>query len=242
VLALLLAAFATGVLGSAHCVAMCGGIVGTLSGSIDPNLRKRPSTQLGYVLAYNVGRIASYAAFGAVFAALAMGLSRTLVDVQLVLRGIAGALMLCLGLYLVGLFPRFTAIERLGAPVFAKVSPWAKRLLPVRSHTHAAALGALWGWVPCGMVYTALALATASGQPAMGALTMVAFGLGTLPAMLTSGIVSGHVLARFGSIWVRRTAGVVIAVFGVMSVVFAGVAMAAQSDHSRADVTCHPNQ
>lgn len=236
---LLVAAFATGLLGSAHCVAMCGGIVGALSGGIDPALRKRPEAQLGYVVAYNAGRLASYAAFGALFGALALGLAHAIVEVQLVLRGAAGILMIGLGLHLLGAFPRFSMIERVGAPVFARVSPFAKRLLPVRSHAHATMLGALWGWVPCGMVYTALALATASGRPSQGALAMVAFGVGTLPAMITSGVVSGHVTSRLGSAWVRRAAGAAITVFGVMSVVFATVAVSAPESHARADVTCH---
>lgn len=234
----LLAAFVTGLLGSAHCLAMCGGIVGVLSGGVAPDLRKRPSTQVGYVLAYNIGRLLSYAAFGAVFGALALGLTHAVFQVQLVLRGLAGLLMLGLGLHLLGLFPRFTILERLGTPAFALIAPLAKKLLPVRSHAHAVLLGALWGWVPCGMVYTALALATASGDPFQGGLAMLVFGLGTLPAMMMSGVVSSHVLARFGSRGVRRSAGMVIAALGVMSMIFVTLSLTS-SNTARADVTCH---
>ncbi len=233
-----LAAFATGLLGSAHCIAMCGGIVGALSGGIDPQLRKRPAKQLSHAFAYSAGRLMSYAVFGAAFGALALGLKSTLADAQLILRAIAGVLMLGLGLYLLGLFPRFVRLERVGAPLFALVSPFAKRLLPIRSHTHAVLLGTMWGWVPCGMVYTALALATASGGPGRAALVMLAFGAGTLPAMMTAGVVSSHLMSRFGSIWVRRFAGVAIAVFGVMSIVYSGAAMAGEGAHSQTDVVC----
>jgi sulfite exporter TauE/SafE len=234
----LIDAFSTGLLGSAHCVAMCGGIVGALSGGVDPRLRRRPTTQLGYGLAYNIGRLCSYAAIGALFGALASGLEAAIVEAQLVLRAVAGVLMAGLGLHLFGLFPRFVALERAGAPLFARISPLAKRLLPIRSHSHAALLGAMWGWVPCGMVYTALALATASGGPMRASLAMLAFGAGTLPAMLAGGLVSGHVLARLGSAWVRRAAGVAITVFGVMSIVYSGTALASQHGRLRADAVC----
>ncbi len=238
--ATLLACFAIGLLGSAHCIVMCGGIVSVLSGGIAPNLRKSPRAHLGYVLAYNVGRVLSYAMFGALFGALAFGLRSALVETQLVLRAAAGLLMLGLGLHLLGVFPKFRLVERVGAPVFSRVAPFAQRLLPVRSYTHAVLLGSVWGWVPCGMVYTALALATASGRPRDGALAMLAFGLGTIPAMVASGTVAGHVLARAGSIWVRRSAGVLIAAFGVMSVVFVlATASSAGSGNRVESVACH---
>lgn len=237
-----LAALATGLFGSAHCVAMCGGIVGALSGGISPDLRRRPRAHVGLVAAYNVGRVASYAAGGALFGLLAFGLRDAVAHAQLVLRALAGALMLGLGLYLVGLFPRFASLEKLGAPVYARVSPVARRLLPVRTAWHALGLGVLWGWVPCGMVYTSLALATAAASPLRGALVMVAFGLGTLPSMLLSGTLAGHLASGLRSAWVRRVAGVLVATFGVMSIVFAGVALAAPTGPvSPAPVACHPS-
>jgi len=235
----LLAAFALGLLGSTHCLAMCGGIVGMLTGGIAPDLRRRPGVHLGYAALYNLGRVASYVLFGALFGLLALGLRHAVVETQMVLRGVAGVVMLGLGLHLLGLFPRFTALERVGAPVFARISPVARRLLPVRSHGHALLVGALWGWVPCGMVYTALALATASGRPLDGALAMLAFGVGTLPAMLLSSTVAAQMVARARALWVRRSAGVLIAAFGVMSLSMSAMSVAAASEaHGNATV-CH---
>ena len=214
---IVLAAAALGLFGSVHCVAMCGGIVLTLSAGIRPDLRKRPAPQLGFVLAYNVGRLFSYAILGAAVGATSRGLGEVVHGAQASLRVAAGVFTVGLGLHFTGLLPGFARIERLAAPAFERIAPYAKRLLPVRTLPQALALGALWGWVPCSMVYTALALAAASSDASQGAASMIAFGAGTLPAMLLTGTVAGHLLAAAGRAWVRGCAGVVLAALGVVT-------------------------
>lgn len=242
--ALLLAALTLGFLGSTHCLFMCGGIVSVLAAGAAPNLRRSERPPIARIVLYSVGRVASYATAGAAVGALSL-LVRDALPMrvgQLALRALAGLLMLGLGLHLTGLFRGFAALERVGVPLWRRLEPLAKRLLPVRSGWHALALGALWGWVPCGMVYTALALAAAAGNAPGGALVMALFGAGTLPAMvlfgaLARGVSSLMIGAR--GLWVRRGAGAVLASFGVMSLVFVLISLRSAGARSD-DVHCVP--
>jgi hypothetical protein len=244
VTALLVAALTLGFLGSTHCVAMCGGIVSVLAAGAAPNLRRNERPPLLRIVLYSVGRIGSYALAGVAVGALGL-LVRDALPVrvgQVALRAGAGLLMLGLGLHLTGLFRGFAVLERAGAPLWRRLEPAAKRLLPVRSGWHALALGAVWGWVPCGMVYTALGLAAASGSAPGGALVMALFGAGTLPAMVLFGAVvrgvSSQVRGARG-LWLRRGAGAVLASFGVMSLVFAMLSFRAAGARAE-DVHCVP--
>jgi hypothetical protein len=245
VTALFTAALVLGFLGSTHCLAMCGGIVAVLAAGAAPNLRRNERPPLGRIALFSVGRIASYAVAGAAVGALGL-LLRDAFPVrvgQLALRAFAGLLMLGLGLHLTGLFRNFAILERLGAPIWRRLEPVGKRLLPVRSGWHALALGALWGWVPCGMVYTALALAAASGSAPGGALVMGLFGAGTLPAMVLFGALARGVSSLTSGargLWVRRGAGAVVASFGIMSLVFALVSLQSRGARSE-DVHCVPD-
>jgi hypothetical protein len=101
--------------------------------------------------------------------------------------------MVGVGLYLAGWFPRFALIERIGVPLWRRLEPVGRRLLPVRSPVHAYVFGLVWGWLPCGLVYSALLWTTSSGGAAPGALFMLAFGAGTLPSVMTAGIVTGWI-------------------------------------------------
>ncbi len=237
-----LAGLALGALGSAHCVAMCGGVASTLAAR--PALRKgeaRPRWRV--VLAFQAGRVLTYAALGAL-AGGALGAAMDAAPVAAArgaLRVLAGVMMLGIGLHLSGVWRGFAVIERIGTPVWRRLAPVARRLLPVRGAGEALALGALWGWVPCGMVYTALVLAAASGSAPAGAATMLAFGVGTVPAlagvsMLASRLSRGVVGRRRG--WMRRAAGVVVATFGVMSVVLAVVPPRAAAAQAPAGLVC----
>ncbi len=130
--------------------------------------------------------------------------------------------MLAVGLHLAGLPSVVKALESLGAPLWTRLAPLAKRFLPLRSPWHALALGGLWGLMPCGLLYGALALAASAGSPMAGAVTMAAFGIATLPVMLTMSALAQGVSRWLSRAWVRRTAGGVVLAFGVWST--AGVA------------------
>jgi sulfite exporter TauE/SafE len=233
---LLVSAALLGLLGGMHCVAMCGGITAVLCSSLPPHARQNPLRQLPYALAYNFGRIGSYALAGLVaggFGALTYELFSASVA-QRVLRSVAALTMVGIGLYLAGLFRAFGALEGIGLPLWRRVEPFARKLLPVKTPKGALALGGLWGFLPCGMVYTALVMALGAGSAAKGSLVMLAFGLGTLPTLLTMSVLASAV-ARLSQLpWVRRGSGALVAAFGV----FALVSLLGQSPAIGAKPTC----
>lgn len=243
--AILVAALSMGLLGGAHCVVMCGGVVGAIcagSGGASASTARRMS----HVALYNVGRIASYALAGAIAGGVGAVASSVgaVYGAQIVLRVIAGVIAISVGLYLAGVWRGVRALERAAAPAWRRVEPFAKRLLPVESASGAIALGALWGWLPCGLVYAALALAVSSATPAAGALTMAAFGIGTLPTLVAMGA-AASALARFARrTWVRRTAGLALAVMGSINLLAAGapLGLAALPGVPFADHCCHGNR
>jgi sulfite exporter TauE/SafE len=112
--------------------------------------------------------------------------------------------------------PRFLLpLERVGALLWRHVQPLSRRLLPVRTPAQALALGMVWGWLPCGLVYSALTTALASGSAGAGAATMLAFGLGTLPNLLLAGILATQLRALMQAPWLRRTAGLAVFAIGL---------------------------
>jgi uncharacterized protein len=157
---------------------------------------------------------------------------------------VSGVAMLGVGLHLAGVFPRFAAIERLGAPLWRRVQPIAKRQLPVRSVKTALALGGIWGLVPCAMVYTALVLGASTGSPFRSALVLVAFGLGTTPMLLSFSAVARKMsqqLKSTGAVLLRRAAGAMVTAAGAMSVIAGLLASQAPSSGVHDGVTCVHN-
>ena len=204
-----LALFLIGLLGGTHCIGMCGGIVSALS-------MGGPS---GFVLhlAYNSGRIVSYAAAGAIAGALG-GLSLTLsgqLPVRITLYLLANLMLVALGLYLIGITQTLAFTERFGKKLWVHLQPLSKRYLPARTMAQAFPLGLLWGWLPCGLVYSALATALTSGSALHGAGMMLAFGLGTLPNLLLAGLLAVRLKAYAALPLVRWAAGLLVLGFGV---------------------------
>lgn len=199
------AAFLVGLVGSIHCAGMCGGIVGALSmpraagqpaqphGALRPAfplpVRSEGVTPLAWVGAYNAGRIASYTAAGALAGGLAGGMSALaplpwLPGLQTALQWAANLMLVALGLYLMEAWRGLARLEQGGQALWRHVAPLLRRLRPMDGGARRMfAAGILWGWLPCGMVYSVLATAMLSGSAAGGALVMLAFGLGTLPML-----------------------------------------------------------
>lgn len=216
----LLGGVAVGVLGSAHCVVMCGGIAGALA--LAPGAR-RGGAALARQLAYNLGRVASYTVAGGLAGALGIAVAQLLGTTgTMALRAAAALLLLALGLYLAGWWSGLGRLERQGARLWRRIAPLAARLRPAQSLGGALALGMLWGWLPCGLVYSALALAATSGDWQRGALVMAGFGLGTLPAMIATGALAGRVAGLARAVAPRRIAGVMLIAFGLWTFVASG--------------------
>lgn len=187
-----LVAFAMGLISSLHCIGMCGSIIGTLTLSLPVSVRENKATLFSFVLNYNLGRITSYTMAGALIGLLEMLLSMPFAhgNGHRVLQLLSAVVMSGAGLYIAGWFPRFAYIEKVGSKFWKKIEPFGRKLIPVKTRFHAFLFGMIWGWLPCGLVYAAVALAATSGNSLRSSLTMLAFGLGTLPAVIGIGIMT----------------------------------------------------
>jgi len=207
-----LAVFLIGLLGGVHCVGMCGGIVSALATPLPGRGRQWPVH-----LAYNLGRISSYAIAG-----MAMGSLGTLglllngfLPVQMGLYVAANGMMIALGLYLLGFTRSLAITERIGQRLWAHIQPLAVRFLPARTPWQAFPLGMVWGWLPCGLVYSMLATALLTGSAWRGMATMLVFGLGTLPNLMLAGLLLARFRAMVQKSAVRVVAGLLVTGFGV---------------------------
>jgi len=221
---LLWGGLAAGFFGSVHCFAMCGGIASALSLAA-PADRTRVA-HLGLQLCYSLGRIASYSLAGALAGSLGFFLTETLGPKgPFLLRILAGVFLVALGLYIAGWWLGLRHLEALGAKLWQRFAPLVKRLQPVDGPIKALLIGGLWGWLPCGLVYSVLVTASSAGSWTWGALTMTAFGVGTLPALLITGALAQRLsgLARRQN--VRWAAGALLILFGFWTAVGASLAL-----------------
>ncbi|MEZ0318156.1 MAG: sulfite exporter TauE/SafE family protein [Methylophilaceae bacterium] len=208
----LTAAFLVGLLGGGHCAGMCGGIVGAVTISLPGSKPKLP-----YLLGYNFGRIASYTIAGLIAGAVGASsffLSHVL-PIEKILYGLASVMLIFLGLYLSGISAALTKVESLGHVIWKRIQPYGKRFIPVQNPAQAFCLGLVWGWLPCGLVYSVLIAAIATGKPLQGALLMLAFGVGTLPTLLAMGLAAVRLKSLLQQSWVRRLSGLLVLGFGV---------------------------
>ena len=205
-------AFLAGLLGSVHCLGMCGGIAGAAAAGAGPQGRN-----LSWVLLYNLGRVGSYCLAGMIAgaAAFALGSAIDLPAWGAITRGLTGVILVLIGLnFALGLrLPQF--LEAGGGRIWALISPTARRLLSSRSATGMLGLGALWGWLPCGLTYTMLVAAAGTGRALDGALLMLAFGLGTLPSMMAAGAAVGSLQRFTRARYTRRLSGVLLVILGI---------------------------
>ena len=203
-----------GLLGGVHCVGMCGPVAGALVVGLPEGLRGRPLAMFPYLLAFNAGRLLSYATAGALLGGFGYLAARlvTVSYAQQLLQGIASLFMAALGLYLAGWWTGLARLEQAGGALWRQLQPLGRHLLPVSEPRAALLLGMLWGWLPCGLVYSVLTWAIASGSATRGALLMLSFGLGTLPTLLGVGAAAGHLASWLRRPWLRVTAGALLIV------------------------------
>ncbi|MET0266902.1 MAG: sulfite exporter TauE/SafE family protein [Duganella sp.] len=231
----LLPVFLVGLAGSVHCVGMCGGIVGALSANMAAaapaqvravipiaTAASLAAPMLPRVLAYNTGRIASYMLAGAMAGGLAGGAQGLagLVGIQLGFYWLANLMLVALGLYLMNAWRGLAWLEQGGRVLWQRaqpaLAPLMKTLMPARHAHQAMALGALWGWLPCGMVYSVLLTAMLSGDAWDGAAVMLAFGLGTLPMLIGLGLLGARLTHAMRRPVLRSACGLMVLAFGVL--------------------------
>ncbi|HWK54315.1 MAG TPA: sulfite exporter TauE/SafE family protein [Hyphomicrobiales bacterium] len=202
------AALLLGLAASAHCVVMCGGIAGALGLATARDARGRPRLRL--LIGYQLGRVLSYSLGGLLFAGV-FGGALLLLDSEAVRRTLR---VLSAVVFAFGALVAFGTLRDpgfgLGQRLWQRVAPLARRLLPVQSMPRALAFGMVWGWMPCGFVYTVLLIATLQLDAVAGALTMAAFGLGTLPAMLATACGAERFAALARQRGARQAAGALL--------------------------------
>jgi len=170
------------------------------------------------VMSYNLGRIGSYAVAGAIAGGVARS-ARTLVGLSSVQMGgywLANLMLVALGLYLIGAWQGLAYLELAGHGIWRRLQPLTKKLLPLDSSLKMVAAGGIWGWLPCGMVYSVLLTAMLSGSALSGATVMLAFGLGTLPTLLTMGLLGARLKMWMQRRPVRLIGGMLVLSFGLL--------------------------
>jgi len=213
----LVSATLLGLFGGLHCIGMCGGISASLAGAL-PQPGAVGAT-LRAQLGYNIGRILSYAVAGALAGGLGLSVLALLGPVGITaLRVFAGLFLVAAGLYLSGWWMGMARVERAGSKAWRHIAPFARRLRPLDRPWKLLALGAIWGWLPCGLVYAALAGAVAAGGAFEGARWMACFGLGTLPVMLTGGALSNALMGFVNRGRVRWAVGALVIGFGLWTI------------------------
>lgn len=215
-------AFMIGFLGSTHCLGMCGGISASLSMAlpVGKGFRLRQTLML---LAFNGARIGSYVLIATLVALLSTNATAQWAQLGTVLRSIAGILLILMGLSMAQWWQGIRYVEKIGAPVWRKLSPLTARLLPVTHPVQALALGSLWGWLPCGLVYSTLGWAALQPSVASAAGTMLFFGLGTLPSMLGTGFATRSITRLRSHSGFRKITGTLLILFGVWTLPLTGL-------------------
>ena len=219
--------FVAGLVGSVHCVGMCGGIVSAFSMAAP-----RPAFPIAVttipaaavvdgglrVLAYNAGRLGSYMAAGALAGGMLGGVRQLagVAPLQMAAYWLANLMLVALGLYLMNAWRGLARLEAGGRFLWQRLQPLTRHLLPIRHPGQALALGALWGWLPCGMVYSMLLTAMLTGSASGGAAVMLAFGLGTMPALVTMGLLGNRLQTWTRKREVRLGAGLLVLAFGLL--------------------------
>ncbi|HET7365495.1 MAG TPA: sulfite exporter TauE/SafE family protein [Burkholderiales bacterium] len=200
--ALLASLLLLGLVSGIHCVGMCGGFVAAFAGRRVIPIRSAPERRWGSLLLFNAGRITSYAVAGAIGGTLG-----ALVSAQGVLYVLANVLLIGIGLHLAGATTVLAPLEALGAPLWRRLQPLAARSM----NGNAYVAGLFWGWLPCGLVYGALAVAAFAGSAQGGAAAMAAYGLGTLPWLMGAGLAFSWLQGKVA----RAVAGTLVLGFGV---------------------------
>ena len=211
----LVSIFVVGLLGGVHCVGMCGGIVSALSLSS----QSEPGTHKGFwiQLFYNLGRISSYTLAGLLTGWVGAITTQSFASHSLhqILQTFSGIVLILMGLYLAGWWRVLTKVEQAGTIIWKHVEPFARKLIPIKSANHAFVVGMLWGWLPCGLVYSMLTMSLTTASATQGALVMFSFGLGTLPNLLMMGLLATSLQAFFRHPVVKVIAGLLVIFAGV---------------------------
>ena len=211
----LTAALLAGLLGSAHCLGMCAGISGLFAVNANVSTMRQ---QLPFALSYNLGRVLTYALLGIIVGSFGSVVVKASPAMAGGIRILGGGVIILIGLKIAFDLRLLNPIERMGGTVWSRIAPAAQRLLPVTSLPRALGLGIVWGWLPCGLVYSVLLIAATSTTSADGAMIMVAFGIGTMPAMLMTGLGAAQLAQLLRRKGARIGLGLLVVFLGLLTI------------------------
>lgn len=208
------AAALAGLAGSGHCFGMCGGLAGALA--LRTRERDGSSAALRRALLHHAGRLGGYALAGAVFGFFGGSLAAAfdLLQIAMVVRIASGAVLVLIAIRILGGWNALAPLERMGARFWRRLQPLVRRAGSSNDVPGTLLLGLLWGWLPCGLVYSMLLFAVLTGDAGRGAAVMAAFGLGTLPAMIASSLLFSRLHQWLRGLWPRAVTGLLLLAFG----------------------------
>ncbi len=185
-------AFLIGLAGGVHCIGMCGGIVTALRAATPAS-----GYALPFTLSYNTGRILSYTVAGVLAGGIGQMTTMVLPLAGTVLSLVSALLLVCLALYLGQWWQGLRYLEQAGGRLWKVIQPFSARFIPFRTPWHAFPYGVIWGWLPCGLVYSTLTWSLTSGSALTGGFLMLCFGLGTLPTLLAASSGAQYLVTAF---------------------------------------------
>ncbi|PQJ66926.1 sulfite exporter TauE/SafE family protein [Photobacterium angustum] len=211
------AAFLIGLMGAGHCIGMCGGVAAAITIGMPENTKN--SKRWIYLLNYNFGRLVAYIVAGAIIGAMLASVATINGSNSplIFMRFLAAIMMIILALYIGQWWFGLNKLERIGQVAWRYISPLATSFLPLKSPIKALPFGFLWGWLPCGLVYSTLTWAAVSGSALNGAIVMLAFGLGTLPAMLAVGGFATQLKIWLKNLYFRRVSALLLMAYGIQT-------------------------
>ncbi|KJG34224.1 sulfite exporter TauE/SafE family protein [Photobacterium angustum] len=211
------AAFLIGLMGAGHCIGMCGGVAAAITIGMPENTKN--SKRWIYLLNYNLGRLVAYTVAGAIIGAMLASVATINGSNSplIFMRFLAAIMMIILALYIGQWWFGLNKLERIGQVAWRYISPLTTSFLPLKSPIKALPFGFLWGWLPCGLVYSTLTWAAVSGSALNGAIVMLAFGLGTLPAMLAVGGFATQLKIWLKNLYFRRISALLLIAYGIQT-------------------------
>lgn len=215
----IISALTIGFAGGLHCIGMCGGISSALGFASGNNAN---SGHYARLLAYNLGRISSYTCIGFIFGGAGWLLGQQGMLAHTFLKLLSGALLIAIGLkvsgfQIGGLWRGVVILEKSGAWFWRRLQPLGKTLMPIDNIPKAFLFGMLWGWLPCGLVYAALAWSATSGSASQSALLMACFGFGTLPWLLATTLAGQKLNGLAGKRSLRFAVALVLVLSGLLT-------------------------
>ncbi|MCM2681192.1 sulfite exporter TauE/SafE family protein [Echinimonas agarilytica] len=208
--------FVIGLLGSGHCLAMCGG----LASAFGMNTQGSKAKRSWLILVAQLGRIVGYGCIGLLFGG-SLAFAQSFLDTKsslIVLRFFASFMLLAMGLYVGGWWFGLKKVERLAVPLWRRLKPIQQRFIPFQNAYQALIVGFIWGWLPCGLVYSALITSATAADPWLSAMSMMAFGAGTIPAVWGIGIAGASIHSLLRHAVFRMLSGCLLVIYALYQI------------------------